>query len=240
MPETVARTLPARDRRILDGARTGRGGGRHGEEAKKADEADALGRIRRPAPAGPRYRTPVAPAARPEPTEAPAERATLREERESLLKGFFAAKRKSAEREDLEVEEFSRRAKAGGESGARAVQRAEAVDALKFGQSTRQVAGAASPAKPRSGLSRDAVRSVGARTFVSVAGIWVEQAYDGKVKAIKVKAFSEGYFELIKLAPNAKKILSLGDEVIFRLGAKYVHVGPDGLETLQQLKDAMK
>jgi len=69
---------------------------------------------------------------------------------------------------------------------------------------------------------------IGSRTFFKKDGLWVDSEYEGKIEAIKVKSLSEAYFKLLSRAPEIGRFLALGDEVIFLLQGKAVHVSEDG------------
>jgi len=238
VPEQVARTLPPRQRDIFtrrqaqarSGGRGGAGERREENDRLAADHAEPTA-----PPAGRPYRTKpgTTPAAEaPAPTEL---------EKAEARKLYFDARKKEATVEHL-AKEFARRARREGETGQAAVTAARAVNALK-------------DAGPKGGMDRwygvdeeaggqaagrADVRSIGAKTFVRVAGVWIEQGYDGKGEPVRVKLYSEAYFSLTKIIADARKILALGDEVIFRAGEKVIHVGPEGIETLAELMGAMK
>jgi hypothetical protein len=45
---------------------------------------------------------------------------------------------------------------------------------------------------------------------------------------VKVKRFSEAYFKLLDKVPETGKYFALGDEVIFLLNGKAVHISEEG------------
>ena len=69
---------------------------------------------------------------------------------------------------------------------------------------------------------------IGNRTFFKKDGLWVDSEYQGKIEAIKVKSLSDAYFKLLDQAPEIGRFLALGDEVIFLLQGKAIHVSEDG------------
>jgi len=69
---------------------------------------------------------------------------------------------------------------------------------------------------------------IGNRTFFNKNGLWVDTEYEGKIEAIKVKSLSEAYFKLLSEVPEIGKFLALGDEVIFLLRGKAIHVSDEG------------
>ncbi len=73
---------------------------------------------------------------------------------------------------------------------------------------------------------------MGSRTFFNKNGLWVDSDYEGKIEPAKVKIFSEAYFKLLSQAPEVGKYMALGDEVIFLLHGKAVHVSGEGKSDL--------
>lgn len=110
------------------------------------------------------------------------------------------------------------------ESGAGAVNRAKASQALR--------SGAMAPRSYTGGDGREqmitSIVQAGARTFFKKDGLWVDSEYEGKTDPVKVKRFSEAYFKLIRREPDVGKYLALGDEVIFLVNGTAVHVCDEG------------
>jgi hypothetical protein len=69
---------------------------------------------------------------------------------------------------------------------------------------------------------------IGNRTFFKKDGLWVDSQYEGKIEATKVKSLSEAYFKLLSRVPEIGRFLALGDEVIFFLQGKAIHVSDEG------------
>ena len=69
---------------------------------------------------------------------------------------------------------------------------------------------------------------IGNRTFFKKDGLWVDSEYEGKIEAIEVKNLSEAYFKLLDAVPEIGRYLALGDEVIFFLQGKAIHVSDEG------------
>lgn len=72
------------------------------------------------------------------------------------------------------------------------------------------------------------IGQIGDRTFFNKNGLWVDSEFEGKTEPVKVKIFSEAYFKLLSEAPEVGRYLALGDEVIFLLNRKAVHVSNEG------------
>jgi len=69
---------------------------------------------------------------------------------------------------------------------------------------------------------------IGNRTFFNKNGLWVDSEYEGKIEAVKVKNLSEAYFKLLGKVPEVGRFFALGDEVIFLLDGKAIHVSGEG------------
>jgi Ca-activated chloride channel homolog len=85
------------------------------------------------------------------------------------------------------------------------------------------------------------VVQTGTRTFFNKNGLWVDTEYEGKIEPIKVKRFSEAYFQLLDKVPEVGKYLALGDEVIFLVNGKAIHVSDEGKSefTLSELNSLL-
>lgn len=85
-------------------------------------------------------------------------------------------------------------------------------------------------------------QSVGQRTFFQNGEVWQDTAWQEKGQTLKVKAFSQGYFDLLKVRPDLGQYLALGVRVQVQVGRIGVEIGPEGLETLTpaQLEELKK
>ncbi len=72
------------------------------------------------------------------------------------------------------------------------------------------------------------VSQIGDRTFFNKNGLWVDSEYEGKTEPIKVKIFSDAYFQLLGEAPQIGRYMALGDRVIFLLNGRAVQVSDEG------------
>jgi len=72
------------------------------------------------------------------------------------------------------------------------------------------------------------VMQIGTKTFFNKNGLWVQAEYEGKIEPIKVKRFSEAYFQLLNELPELGKYFALGEEVIFLLDGKAIHIADEG------------
>jgi uncharacterized protein YegL len=78
------------------------------------------------------------------------------------------------------------------------------------------------------------VVQAGTKTFFEKNGLWVDSEYEGKIETIKVERFSEAYFKLLGINPEIGSYLALGDEVIFLLRGKAIHVTGEGRSDFTQ------
>ncbi len=78
------------------------------------------------------------------------------------------------------------------------------------------------------------VQVVSDRTFFKQAGnLWQDQSYDSKKqKVIKVQAFSDAHFALLKALPSLGVYSSVGEEVIVRVRSFAIQIGKTGEEKL--------
>jgi Ca-activated chloride channel family protein len=69
-------------------------------------------------------------------------------------------------------------------------------------------------------LSNSAVRCVQNRNCLNVAGVWIDEGFDPKMKTVEIKAMSKAYFRLLRRHPEVREV--------FRLGNHLVWVTPNG------------
>ncbi|HZO89126.1 MAG TPA: VIT domain-containing protein [Chthonomonadaceae bacterium] len=85
------------------------------------------------------------------------------------------------------------------------------------------------------------VQAVADKTFYRQANnVWQDNAYDAKKQQlVKIRAFSDAHFALLRAVPQLASYSSVGDEVIVRLGRNAVQIGSTGKEKLTsaELKD---
>jgi len=81
------------------------------------------------------------------------------------------------------------------------------------------------------GKTGGTVREVGNKTFNWKDGGWVDEAAT-KGKRIKVKPYSQAYFDLAKASKLVSSYLALGDKVTFEWKGFVIEIADDGVETL--------
>ncbi|MBX7100505.1 MAG: VWA domain-containing protein [Myxococcaceae bacterium] len=103
---------------------------------------------------------------------------------------------------------------------------ADGKDAIRVAQKVK-----AMKEEERAGVSDDAVRTAGGRTFIWNRA-WTDVELPTGGKQLKVKYLSEAYFALLKARPELKAALALGDRVVVLVAAgKSVAIAPDAGET---------
>ena len=110
-------------------------------------------------------------------------------------------------------------------TGAEAVQESLETGSDDHLGATRRASGAAGGVRDREGL----VRRAGGRVFVAVGDDLVEQGLpaDWSKQAVVVIAYSSEYFALLQQTPSLRDVLALGERIVFRDGARLVHVRPE-------------
>ena len=127
--------------------------------------------------------------------------------------------------------DLMRRGVAGGTSvapRAQAFEEAKAASAMRDVQSLQQ-ANAAAPEMRREGIIS---RRVGTRTFVMRDSTWTDIRSAEGLRVVKVQAYSEAYFALVRELPDVAEALALGDRVLVRGAKVAIAVAPDGVERL--------
>lgn len=123
------------------------------------------------------------------------------------------------------------------------------ADALSFGAATGQSA-VESSIKLQEFKAKDtlmdkaesSVRQASGRTFELKDGIWIDQSIEKRDKILEVKFASTAYFEILKIRPDLKEALALGDQLEIRLTKETVlKISPTGKEKLDESdRDVLK
>jgi hypothetical protein len=72
------------------------------------------------------------------------------------------------------------------------------------------------------------VKQVTNKTFYLQNAVWVDNGYTPDQNLIKVKRFSEAYFQLGTSLPGMNQYLALGQDVIVTIGKQSFQIGEDG------------
>jgi Ca-activated chloride channel family protein len=64
-------------------------------------------------------------------------------------------------------------------------------------------------------LERTAVRNVVGRTVMEVGGVWIDEGFGAKTKAVTVKAQSDAYFRILERQPSMKSVFQLGNHLVW-------------------------
>ena len=109
----------------------------------------------------------------------------------------------------------------GDRSGQQAVEKAVAEEALKASDQA---------AAPASAEAAQALRQVGAKTFLLSSGIWMDTTFDATKMVAEALAFgSERYFDLLAAHPEIGRYLALGDRVTVWVDGKAYAIAPDAI-----------
>ncbi|MBN1517430.1 VWA domain-containing protein [Candidatus Sumerlaeota bacterium] len=83
------------------------------------------------------------------------------------------------------------------------------------------------------------VKTASSRTFHLSGGFWIDEKVlelrkgeGDKAEEIKIHALSDAYFELLKLRPELKEALALGERVAFELNGRIVIISDEGEDEL--------
>jgi hypothetical protein len=74
------------------------------------------------------------------------------------------------------------------------------------------------------------MRRVGERTFRLVSGVWTDVRHDSKLRTVRVKPYSEAYFELVSRLEGLSAAFTLGDRVVVVGRSIAIELAPDGME----------
>jgi Ca-activated chloride channel family protein len=67
----------------------------------------------------------------------------------------------------------------------------------------------------QSRLELTAQRNVQGRNLMEVGGVWIDEGFNAKTKALVVKAQSNAYFKLLEKKPDLKDVLRLGNHLVW-------------------------
>ncbi|HEU5185707.1 MAG TPA: VIT domain-containing protein [Gemmatimonadaceae bacterium] len=116
------------------------------------------------------------------------------------------------------------------EPRAQAFEEAKAASAMRGAQTLTQAdAASAAPEAAAAGIT---LRRVGTRTFVLRDSVWTDTRFAEGTRVVKVKAYSEAYFALVREIPDLSAAFALGEQVLVRGTKVAVAVAPDGAEQL--------
>ncbi len=64
-------------------------------------------------------------------------------------------------------------------------------------------------------VERSAVRRVAGRSVMDVGGVWIDEGFKAKTKAVTVKAQSDAYFRILERHPSVKSVFQLGNHLVW-------------------------
>jgi Ca-activated chloride channel family protein len=152
-----------------------------------------------------------------------AERAS-RVQKDATLRARIKADGAKAEEEE-EEEEAEPRSTAGSAKMAEAANYARYRNALANGNANCGKLGVdlaieLNNMRNQNQLGAVAAREANGRTCRNIAGAWVDEGFDAKMKIVRVKAMSKAYFRLLEKQPALKEV--------FQLGTRILWVAPNG------------
>ena len=100
------------------------------------------------------------------------------------------------------------------QAGADAVQRSETARKLASSASLDGIAMYASGAPPDTRTRGDATRRLGSRRFVLRDSVWTDIAHQDSLRVVKVAAFSDAYFALLRALPELVQAAALEPAVL--------------------------
>jgi Ca-activated chloride channel homolog len=115
------------------------------------------------------------------------------------------------------------------EARVRRFEEAKAASAMRGAQTLTQADAAAAPALPEEGIIS---RRVGTRTFVLRDSVWTDARFAKGARVVKVQAYSEAYFALVRELSDLASAFALGDRVLVRGTNVAIAVAPDGVERM--------
>ncbi len=64
-------------------------------------------------------------------------------------------------------------------------------------------------------LTNNAQRWIGSRNMLEVGGVWIDEAFDAKMKTVVVKAMSKAYFRILERQPICQNVLRNGNHLVW-------------------------
>ena len=113
----------------------------------------------------------------------------------------------------------------GGQSGGGAVDASKAIGGYKHRTTVAEGKDGENGWGLRDRTGRRLIKHVADKTFYRDGDKWIDSAYDGKAKTVKVTYFSDAYFALVAKHPTLGKYLALGKNVTVILGEKVYEIG---------------
>jgi hypothetical protein len=80
-----------------------------------------------------------------------------------------------------------------------------------------------------------ASRRAGAHTFVLRDSVWTDVSYvpsASAVRTVRIKAYSQAYFDLMNALPELRPIFAVGDRLVVKGRRVVIVVGSDGAEKI--------
>lgn len=86
-------------------------------------------------------------------------------------------------------------------------------------------------------MQQNAQRWIGSRNCLEVGGVWIDEAYEASMKTVTVKAQSEAYFRILEKHPEIRKVLTIGNYLVW-VSPSGTALVVDAINGQEQLPDA--
>jgi Ca-activated chloride channel family protein len=67
----------------------------------------------------------------------------------------------------------------------------------------------------QSQVGRTTARQAAGRNCLKIRGVWIDEAFDGKMKTVTVKAMSAAYFRMMERQPQMREVFRLGNRIVW-------------------------
>lgn len=64
-------------------------------------------------------------------------------------------------------------------------------------------------------VSNSAQRWIGSRNMLEVGGVWIDEAFDAKMKTVTVKAMSKAYFRILERHKSVRNVFRNGNHLVW-------------------------
>jgi Ca-activated chloride channel family protein len=88
-------------------------------------------------------------------------------------------------------------------------------DGVQSGKDGVDLALASAQLRRQAQLTQSAIRQVQGRRLMEIGGVWIDEGFGAKTPTVTVKAQSDAYFKLLEKQPDLKKVLRLGNYLVF-------------------------
>jgi Ca-activated chloride channel family protein len=120
---------------------------------------------------------------------------------------------------------------------ARELLRRRELDGVQSGKLGVELSEQTSGLRRQNRVTQSAVRRVQDHNLLEVGGVWIDEAYDAKMKVVTVKAMSKAYFRILERHPDVRHVFRLGNHLVWVTPSNTALVIDTG-DGVEQLADA--